>query len=95
MPALLKACENLHPGPKVPESKDLASLAVAVCWAVSLLIQMTFVPGLMVILAGLKLKYDLAMCSLATEGFVVSLLVGFSRRERSSAGLAAGWYWGP
>ena len=43
--------------PKVPESKDLASFAVAVCCVPSLLIQMTLVPRLMVMLAGLKLKF--------------------------------------
>jgi len=56
-PAVLKVCENLCPGPKRPESNDLPLFAVAVCAVLSLLIQMTFVPGLMVMLAGLKLKF--------------------------------------
>src|SRR5829696_8507306 len=56
-PALLKVCVYLCPGPNRPESNDLPLLAVAV-WAVeSLLIHLTFVPRLMVMWAGLKLKF--------------------------------------
>src|SRR5215218_7210178 len=56
-PALLKVCEYLCPLPKRPESNDLPLLAVAVCGEVSLLIHLTFVPRLMVMWAGLKLKF--------------------------------------
>src|SRR5215204_530142 len=57
LPALLKVCVYLCPLPKRPESNDLPLLAVAV-WAVeSLLIHLTFVPRLMVMWAGLKLKF--------------------------------------
>src|SRR5215217_4946060 len=56
-PALLKVCEYLCPLRKSPESNDLPLFAVAVCWTLSLLTQMTLVPRLMVILAGLKLKF--------------------------------------
>src|SRR5215211_6525485 len=56
LPALLKVCVYLCPGPNRPESNDLPLLAVAV-WAVeSLLIHLTFVPRLMVMWAALKLK---------------------------------------
>src|SRR5215208_3332577 len=46
-PALLKVCVYLCPLPKRPESNDFPLLAVAVCGCLSLLIHLTFVPGLM------------------------------------------------
>src|SRR5215216_1936073 len=70
-PVLLKVCEYLCPLLKSPESNDLPLFAVAVCWTLSLLIQMTFVPRLMVMLAGLKLKFFIktvvvgCLCALA------------------------------
>src|SRR3712207_12807 len=54
-PTVLKVREYFCPFPKRPELND-PFFAVAVCWALSLLIQMTFVPGLMVMLAGLNLN---------------------------------------
>jgi hypothetical protein len=54
-PTVLKVREYLCPLPKNPELND-PFFAVAVCWVLSLLIQMTFVPGLMVMLAGLNLN---------------------------------------
>src|SRR3712207_3152562 len=54
-PLALKVREYFCPLRKSPES-NAPLFAVAVCWALSLLIQMTFVPGLMVMWAGLKLK---------------------------------------
>src|SRR5919112_4220625 len=56
-PALLKVCEYLCPLRKSPESNDLPLFAVAVCLTLSLLIQMTLVPRLMVMWAGLKRKF--------------------------------------
>src|SRR5215213_1817073 len=56
-PALLKVCVYLCPLPKRPESNDLPLFAVAVCGCISLLIHLTFVPRLMVMLAGLKRKF--------------------------------------
>src|SRR5829696_8815196 len=56
-PALLKVCVYLCPLPKRPESNDLFLLAVAVWAVLSLLIHLTFVPRLMVMWAGLKLKF--------------------------------------
>src|SRR5215213_7384577 len=56
LPALLKVCVYLCPGLNRPESNDLPLLAVAVCAVESLLIHLTFVPRLMVMRAGLKLK---------------------------------------
>src|SRR5215213_6714832 len=57
LPALLKVCVYLCPGLNRPESNDLPLLAVAVCAVESLLIHLTFVPRLMVMLAGLKRKF--------------------------------------
>src|SRR5215213_8986170 len=57
LPALLKVCVYLCPGLNRPESNDLPLLAVAVCAVESLLIHLTFVPRLMVMWAGLKLKF--------------------------------------
>src|SRR5215207_8496940 len=56
-PALLKVCVYLCPLPKRPESNDLPLFAVAVWAVLSLLIHLTFVPRLMVMWAGLKLKF--------------------------------------
>src|SRR5829696_3786867 len=56
-PALLKVCVYLCLGNKSPESNDFPLLAVAVCTSKSLLIHLTFVPRLMVMWAGLKLKF--------------------------------------
>ncbi len=56
-PALLKVCEYLCPLPKRPESNLLGLSAEAVCGALSLLIHLTFVPRLMVMLAGWKRKF--------------------------------------
>src|SRR5829696_9479673 len=56
-PALLKVCVYLCPGLNRPESNDLFLLAVAVWAVLSLLIHLTFVPRLMVMWAGLKLKF--------------------------------------
>src|SRR5215218_9282630 len=56
-PALLKVCVYLCPLPNRPESNDLPLLAVAVCAVESLLIHLTLVPRLMVMWAGLKLKF--------------------------------------
>src|SRR5215213_11718728 len=55
LPALLKVYEYLCPLRKSPES-NAPLFAVAVCWTLSLLIQVTLVPGVTEILAGLKLK---------------------------------------
>src|SRR5215213_3046972 len=57
LPALLKVCVYLCPGLNRPESNDLFLLAVAVWAVLSLFIHLTFVPRLMVMLAGLKLKF--------------------------------------
>src|SRR5215211_9289218 len=56
-PALLKVCVYLCPFLKSPELNDFPLFAVAVCGALSLLIHLTFVPRLMVMWAGLKLKF--------------------------------------
>src|SRR5215217_4536203 len=57
LPVLLKVCVYLCPGPNRPESNDLFLFAVTVCVVLSLLIHLTFVPRLMVMWAGLKLKF--------------------------------------
>src|SRR5215208_6579575 len=56
-PALLKVCVYLCLGNKSPESNDFPLLAVAVCTSKSMLSHLTFVPRLMVMWAGLKLKF--------------------------------------
>src|SRR5215203_2409574 len=74
LPALLKVCVYLCPLPKRPESNDRPLLAVAVCAVESLLIHLTFVPRLMVMWAGLKLKFWIetvlvgCFCALAAVG---------------------------
>src|SRR5215211_6621545 len=73
-PALLKVCVYLCPGLNRPESNDLFLLAVAVWVVESLLIHLTFVPRLMVIWAGLKLKFLITtflvgcFCAMAAVG---------------------------
>jgi hypothetical protein len=57
LPTLLKVCLYLCPLPKRPESNELFLFAVAVCAVLSLLIQMTLIPRLMVMWAGLKRKF--------------------------------------